>query len=71
MGRTRSNGTITGHAGVVAHIIDAIGGGMCKIHGNYYGHGKYGLKDCPFCDINAKYSPKNTLSNKGSSENES
>ena len=34
-----------------AHIIDAMGGGLCKVHGKYFGHGKYGLRDCPFCDI--------------------
>jgi len=58
MGRTRLNGTITGNAGITAHIIDAMGGGLCDIHGSYYGHGKHGLKDCPFCDIETKYPSK-------------
>ena len=39
-----------------ASIIDAIGGGLCKIHGVYYGHGKHGIKACPLCDIEAHFS---------------
>lgn len=38
-----------------ALIIDAIGGGLCKKHGKYFGHGKYGLRDCPFCDLEEYY----------------
>ena len=38
-----------------ARIIDAIGGGLCPIHGEYLGHGKYRLRDCPFCDIEEFY----------------
>jgi len=34
-----------------ARIIDAIGGGLCPKHGEYLGHGRHGLRDCPFCDI--------------------
>ena len=34
-----------------ALILDAMGGGLCRAHGEYFGHGKYGLRDCPFCDI--------------------
>lgn len=34
-----------------ALLIDAMGGGLCEKHGEYLGHGKYQLKDCPFCDI--------------------
>lgn len=55
MARQRLNGTISGNAGVTAHIIDAIGGGVCSIHGNYFGHGKHGVKDCPRCDIDCYY----------------
>jgi len=40
---------------IKAHLIDAIGGGVCKIHGEYIGLGKHGLKSCPFCDIEAFY----------------
>jgi len=34
-----------------ARIVDAIGGGLCPIHGEYLGTGKYGLRACPYCDI--------------------
>ena len=34
-----------------ALLIDAGGGGLCPIHGEYFGQGKYGIRDCPFCDI--------------------
>ena len=34
-----------------ALLVDAMGGGLSEIHGEYLGHGKYGLRDCPFCDI--------------------
>lgn len=34
-----------------AYRLDAEGGGLCARHGAYYGHGKHGLADCPFCDI--------------------
>jgi len=37
------------------HIIDAIGGGLCKKHGEYFGTGKHGLRACPFCDIEAYF----------------
>lgn len=57
MARSRSNGLITGNAGVTAHLIDAIGGGLCLIHGKYFGHSKYGLKSCPRCDLDAYYQP--------------
>ena len=39
-----------------ASIIDARGGGLCKIHGTYFGFGRHGLKLCPLCDIEAFYS---------------
>ena len=55
MSRTRQGGVITGNAGIKAHLIDAMGGGTCKTHGGFYGHGKHGLKDCPFCDIDEYY----------------
>jgi len=55
MARTRLNNVINGTASIEAHIIDAIGGGLCKIHGKYYGHGLHGLRDCPKCDINEFY----------------
>jgi len=45
-----------------AHIIDAIGGGVCPIHGKYYGLGKHGLRACPFCDITAYYTNKKGVS---------
>jgi len=38
-----------------ALLVDAMGGGLCEIHGEYLGHGKYQLRDCPFCDIEAHY----------------
>ena len=38
-----------------ALLIDAMGGGLCEIHGEYLGHGKYGLRDCPFCDIDEHF----------------
>jgi hypothetical protein len=38
-----------------ALLIDVMGGGKCKIHGNYFGVGKYGLRACPLCDINEHY----------------
>ncbi len=34
-----------------ALLVDAMGGGLCPNHGEYLGHGKYNLRDCPFCDI--------------------
>lgn len=34
-----------------ALLVDAMGGGHCDEHGDYLGHGKYGLRACPFCDI--------------------
>ena len=44
-----------------ALLIDAMGGGLCEIHGEYFGHGKYQLMDCPFCDIEAHFKQqKNT-----------
>jgi hypothetical protein len=38
-----------------ALIIDAIGGGLCEKHGKYFGHGKHGLRACPFCDLEEYY----------------
>jgi len=38
-----------------ALIVDAIGGGLCPKHGKYFGHGKHGLRDCPFCDLEEYY----------------
>ncbi len=38
-----------------ALLIDAMGGGLCKLHGEYFGHGKYQLMDCPVCDIEAHF----------------
>jgi len=38
-----------------ALLIDAMGGGLCPKHGEYLGHGKYGLRDCPFCDIDEHF----------------
>lgn len=35
----------------MARLVDATGGGLCPKHGEYFGEGKYGLKDCPHCDI--------------------
>ena len=40
---------------IEAYIVDAIGGGLCKKHGKYYGHGSYGLRACPLCDIDEHY----------------
>lgn len=36
-----------------ARLVDAIGGGICPIHGEYIGIGKYHLRACPLCDIEA------------------
>lgn len=47
----RQHGTITGTSSIEAHIVDAIGGGLCKKHGKYYGHGSHNIRDCPQCDI--------------------
>ena len=47
----RLNGVISGSAGIEGDLLDAIGGGICKTHGKYYGSGKYHLRTCPFCDI--------------------
>lgn len=41
-----------------ALLIDAMGGGHCDKHGDYFGHGKHSLKDCPFCDIEEHYRPE-------------
>ena len=38
-----------------ARLVDAIGGGLCPIHGEYIGYGKYGLRSCPYCDIEEFY----------------
>lgn len=51
MARRRHNNVITGSVSVEAHLLDAIGGGLCKMHGKYYGYGKYNLRDCPYCDL--------------------
>jgi hypothetical protein len=40
-----------------ALIVDAIGGGLCKKHGKYFGHGRHELADCPFCDIDLFFRP--------------
>lgn len=57
MAQTRFNGVISGSSrrDKKALIVDAMGGGLCKIHGGYYGHGKHGLRDCPYCDIDEYY----------------
>jgi len=34
-----------------ALLVDAVGGGLCPKHGEFIGHGKYWLRDCPYCDI--------------------
>ena len=38
-----------------ALIVDAMGGGICEKHGEFLGSGKYGLRACPFCDIEEHY----------------
>jgi len=38
-----------------ALLVDAMGGGLCPKHGEYLGHGKHGLRDCPFCDIDEHF----------------
>lgn len=43
---------------IKAHIVDAIGGGICPKHGEFFGHGRYGLRACPFCDIDEYYKRK-------------
>ena len=55
MTRKRHAGVISGSVSTEAALIDAIGGGLCKTHGRYYGYGKHGLKACPFCDIEEYY----------------
>ena len=47
----RLNGIITGRSSMEAELIDAMGGGLCKIHGKFFGHGKNNLRACPKCDI--------------------
>jgi len=39
----------------MARLVDAAGGGLCPIHGEYIGSGKYGICACPFCDIEKHY----------------
>lgn len=34
-----------------ARLVDAIGGGICLIHGEFIGLGEYHLRPCPLCDI--------------------
>ena len=46
---------VEGRINIKAHLIDAMGGGLCEKHGEYYGHGKYGLRDCPLCDIDEHF----------------
>ncbi len=41
-----------------ALLIDAVGGGICKVHGEYLGIGKHHLRACPFCDIDEYYKRK-------------
>ena len=53
----RLNGVISGSASMEAEIVDAMGGGLCDIHGKYYGHGKHDLLDCPKCDIEQYFKP--------------
>lgn len=48
-----------------ALLIDAIGGGLCDKHGEYFGYGKYGLKDCPFCDIDEYFERLREAHNRG------
>jgi len=38
-----------------AYIADAIGGGLCPKHGEYFGRGKHGLRACPLCDSDAYF----------------
>ena len=38
-----------------ALLVDAMGGGICKIHGEFLGSGKHHLRACPFCDIEEYY----------------
>lgn len=40
---------------IKAYIVDAIGGGVCKIHGEFLGQGRHGLRACPYCDIDEFY----------------
>jgi len=40
---------------IKARLVDAVGGGMCPIHGEYIGIGKYHLMACPYCDIDEYY----------------
>ena len=43
---------------IKARLVDAVGGGICPIHGEYIGTGKYHLKGCPYCDIEEYYNQK-------------
>lgn len=68
MTKRRINGTIEGHSrygryysSLQAEIVDAICGGLCKIHGRYYGHGKQ--RDCPYCDIEEYFKKPQTIGN--------
>lgn len=51
MARRRHANVITGSVSIEASLLDAIGGGVCEIHGKYFGEGKHGLRSCPLCDI--------------------
>lgn len=51
-----SDGRREGRRSIEGSIVDAMGGGICKIHGKYYGHGQHGIRDCPKCDIEAYFS---------------
>lgn len=55
MGHKSADIAFGNRRGRKALLIDAMGGGFCKIHGEYLGHGKHGLKACPFCDIDEYY----------------
>jgi len=47
-----------------ALLLDAMGGGLCPKHGEYFGHGRYNLRDCPFCDIEEHYKNEDGNSSK-------
>lgn len=43
---------------IKAHLVDAIGGGVCPIHGEFIGQGRHGLRACPLCDIEEYFNRK-------------
>jgi len=58
MARQRLNGVITGRTSIEASMVDAMGGGLCDIHGKFFGYGVHGLRACRKCDIEEHHKQK-------------